>query len=61
VFVVQKISQQKNMRRTGGKLHKGRMMSYGYFLNVHTLMIVVCGMVKEQEILNITHNGCKYK
>ena len=25
----------EKMRRTGGKLYKGRLMSYGYFLNVH--------------------------
>jgi hypothetical protein len=32
VFVVQKnITTKEQMRRTGGKLHKGRMMSYGYF------------------------------
>jgi hypothetical protein len=49
------------MRRTGGKLHKGRMMSYGYFLFILVMIVVMCGMVKEQEILNITHNGCKYK
>ena len=29
------ITTKEQMRRTGGKLHKGRMMSYGYFLNVH--------------------------
>ena len=29
------ITTRKQMRRTGGKLDKGRMMSYGYFLNVH--------------------------
>lgn len=29
------ITTTERMRRTGGKLHKGRMMSYGYFLNVH--------------------------
>jgi hypothetical protein len=29
------ITTKEQMRRTGGKLYKGRMTSYGYFLNVH--------------------------
>jgi hypothetical protein len=58
--VVKNITTKEQMRRTGGK-SLVKELSYGYFLNVHTWMIVVmCGW-KEQEILNITHNGCKYK
>ena len=30
------VTTREQMRRTGGKPVKGRMMSYGYFLNVHS-------------------------
>jgi succinate-acetate transporter protein len=36
-------------------------MSYGYFWMFILVMIVVMWDGEEQEILNITHNGCKYK
>jgi hypothetical protein len=46
------------MRRTGGKLHKDDEL-WIFFLFILVMIVVMCG--KEQEILNITHNGCKYK